>query len=166
MYVGGTARSDEPAWEIQPAIALPYARHGRRFIAFLIDLALGLVSLVLVVAALGLVTGLVFPSTDTEDIRLYQLWSANEVAGNWILVIFTYIAYFVVPEARSGATLGKRLLHLRVVTESGGPIDWSASLLRNLLRPIDVLGGFLFALPSSRRQRLGDRAANTVVVRK
>ena len=48
------------------------------------------------------------------------------------------LAYFIVLEATWGATLGKLATNLRVVTESdGGPIDWSASVIRNLLRLID-----------------------------
>jgi uncharacterized RDD family membrane protein YckC len=115
----------------------------------------------LVIGALGFVVGLFGYST--EDVGLFQLWRANLAAGFWILGIFTYVLYFIVPEARSGATLGKRLLRLRVVSEAGNRIDWTASVLRNLIRPIDAFGGFLFAL-GARRQRLGDRAANTVVV--
>src|ERR1700674_1249729 len=39
-----------------------------------------------------------------------------------------------------GATLGKLATNLRVVRENdGGPIDWSASIIRNVLRLIDGL---------------------------
>jgi uncharacterized RDD family membrane protein YckC len=162
MYAGDGAHRDEPASEGQSFVALPYAGLLRRLLAFLIDLVLGLISSVLVIGALGFVVGLFGYST--EDIGLFWLWRANLAAGFWILGIFTYVLYFVVPEARSGATLGKRLLRLRVVTESGHPIDWTASILRNLIRPIDAVGGFVFAL-GARHQRLGDRAANTVVLR-
>lgn len=87
------------------------------------------------------------------------------------LFFLVAIAYYVVLETTQGATLGKMAMGLRVVRlDSGGPIDWKASIIRNLLRVID---GFFFYLVgalcvwfSKNRQRLGDMAAKTVVVRK
>ena len=62
------------------------------------------------------------------------------------------------------------MLRARVVTEYGAPIGFADSVTRNLLRIVDflpmlyLLGGIL-AIASERSQRLGDRAAGTVVVR-
>jgi uncharacterized RDD family membrane protein YckC len=148
--------------EPEPILKLLYAGLSRRLLAFALDLVFGLVAVVLVMGAFGFLIGVV--SFDFEEVSVIESWRANPAAGIWLFVIFTYVLYFVVPEARSGATLGKRLLRLRVATESGHPIDWTASVIRNLIRPIDALGGFVFAL-GARRQRLGDRAANTVVLR-
>jgi uncharacterized RDD family membrane protein YckC len=68
-----------------------------------------------------------------------------------------------------GQTPGKRLLGLRVVTDDGGAVGWTACLLRNLLRPVDFFPAAYgvglvcqFLLPRSKR--LGDLAAGTVVV--
>jgi uncharacterized RDD family membrane protein YckC len=69
-----------------------------------------------------------------------------------------------------GATLGKMLLRLRVVKTDGTPISRSESIIRNLLRIIDglfyYLVGAILIWNSPLRQRLGDRAAKTVVVRR
>lgn len=79
------------------------------------------------------------------------------------------LAYYVVLEAMSGATIGKKVVGIRVVDEDGSPIAWRASLVRNLLRLVDglffYLVGALFASRSPRGQRIGDRAARTLVVR-
>jgi len=68
-----------------------------------------------------------------------------------------------------GQTLGKKLLGIKVVKEDGSECDIGASLLRNLLRIIDGLFyyavGFIFMASSDKRQRIGDKLANTVVVR-
>jgi len=76
--------------------------------------------------------------------------------------------YFVVLEATTGATLGKMALGMRVVKEDGSPCDWKASLIRNLLRVIDGLFGYLLGAiliwTSDKTQRLGDRVAKTVVI--
>jgi uncharacterized RDD family membrane protein YckC len=81
------------------------------------------------------------------------------------------LAYFIVPEAIWGATLGKLATNIRVVRESdGGPISWRASIVRNVLRPIDglvlYLVGFIAICVSQKRQRIGDKVAGTIVVRR
>ncbi|MDD5705514.1 MAG: RDD family protein [Kiritimatiellae bacterium] len=69
-----------------------------------------------------------------------------------------------------GQTLGKRLLGLRVMDARGLPLRLPQVVLRNLLRAVDslpilyVVGGFA-AWCSRHGQRLGDLAADTIVVR-
>ena len=80
------------------------------------------------------------------------------------------LGYYIVLEALYGATLGKRLIGLKVVKIDGdAPIDWQASIVRNVLRIVD---GFIFylvaaiaVLASKEKQRIGDMVARTVVVR-
>ncbi|WP_158056255.1 RDD family protein [Halorussus halophilus] len=68
-----------------------------------------------------------------------------------------------------GYTVGKKLFGIKVVKEDGRPCSYGASFGRNLLRIIDGMFyfavGFIFMAMSDERQRLGDRVANTVVVR-
>jgi uncharacterized RDD family membrane protein YckC len=69
-----------------------------------------------------------------------------------------------------GQTIGKRLLRLRVVDAHGLKVQFSQIVIRNLLRPIDMLPAFymvggIACLVTRKCQRLGDVAANTVVVR-
>jgi uncharacterized RDD family membrane protein YckC len=69
-----------------------------------------------------------------------------------------------------GQTLGKRMMRLRVVDAQGLRLQFSQVVIRNLLRVADMLplfylvGGIACAV-SRRAQRLGDLAANTIVVR-
>jgi uncharacterized RDD family membrane protein YckC len=78
--------------------------------------------------------------------------------------------YYVASEAMYGATLGKMLLGLKVVKTDGSPIGWQASLIRNVLRIVDgffvYLIGIILVMTSPTKQRLGDRVAGTVVVRR
>ena len=72
-------------------------------------------------------------------------------------------------EATLGASLGKMALGLRVVKMDGSPIGWKESIIRNLLLFIDeglIVVGAIFIWSSPQRQRLGDRAAGTIVVRR
>ena len=70
-----------------------------------------------------------------------------------------------------GQTVGKRVLRLRVMDVHGLRLKFGQVVIRNLLRPVDMqpiffyLVGGLASLINERGQRLGDLAANTVVVR-
>jgi uncharacterized RDD family membrane protein YckC len=69
-----------------------------------------------------------------------------------------------------GQTVGKRLLRLRVVDLEGMRLQPSQVVVRNLLRAVDFLPAFyvvggLACLLNRHAQRLGDIAANTVVIR-
>jgi uncharacterized RDD family membrane protein YckC len=79
------------------------------------------------------------------------------------------LSYFWLCEGLFGATLGKALAGIQVRKEGGSRCGLGASLVRNLLRVIDGFGlylfGFIVALFSNLRQRLGDQAAGTIVVK-
>jgi len=69
-----------------------------------------------------------------------------------------------------GQTVGKKLFRLRVVDAEGMRLQFDQIVTRNLLRAVDMLPAFYFiggaACWFSRKcQRLGDIAANTVVIR-
>jgi len=69
-----------------------------------------------------------------------------------------------------GQTVGKRLLRLRVADARGLRLEPAQVIVRNLLRAIDLLPALYFVGGAAcffgrRRQRLGDLAAGTVVVR-
>jgi uncharacterized RDD family membrane protein YckC len=92
--------------------------------------------------------------------------------GIWLMLdLFVTTSYFLIFETLfRGRTPGKRLTHLRVVSEGGSVLDWRQSLLRNLLRMVDSLPtgylvGVVAMLISPRVQRLGDLVAGTIVIR-
>jgi uncharacterized RDD family membrane protein YckC len=77
--------------------------------------------------------------------------------------------YHVLFELRGdGRTLGKRLLHLRVVDARGLPVGPAQSMVRNVVRVLDLMPagglGMLCALCDPAHRRLGDLAAGTIVV--
>ena len=103
--------------------------------------------------------------------------SANNTPGLAALAIFVVIAflmmfgYFIFFEVKSsGRTPGKRALGLRVIRTSGQPVTFGASAIRNILRLIDMLPtayfvGGVCVLATKRNQRLGDMAADTIVIK-
>lgn len=79
----------------------------------------------------------------------------------WYMVLFEVL--------NQGRSPGKQIMGLRVVQDDGRPIGWSASLIRNLLRFVDMLPfGYAFGAISCLQhpafKRLGDLAAGTLVV--
>ena len=91
--------------------------------------------------------------------------------GPTLIGVVLCLAYFILLEGMWGATLGKLATNLRVVREvDGEAIDWSAAIIRNLFRLIDglvlYLLGFIVICVTSKRQRIGDLVAGTVVVRR
>lgn len=133
-----------------------------RFVAVLLDA-------VMVFFPLGIVVGLMTGGGYAERGQGYANAGIN-VGGNafWLLLSLG-LGYYIVCEAATGATLGKRMVGIRVVDENGDRVTLGAAVVRNILRLVDALFfylvGFLFALTSTRGQRLGDRAAHTIVVR-
>ncbi|APV48643.1 hypothetical protein BWI17_02445 [Betaproteobacteria bacterium GR16-43] len=81
------------------------------------------------------------------------------------------IAYFIVMEALKGQTIGKMALGIKVVKKDGSPISWQESIIRNILRIVDALPflyliGIILIAVTANKQRVGDMAAGTLVVKK
>jgi len=96
-----------------------------------------------------------------------------DVAAAAALILFfaCSIGYGILTEwYYRGQSVGKKVLRLRVVDADGLRLQFSQIVIRNLLRFIDQLPllylvGGVACLVNRRSQRLGDVAANTVVVR-
>lgn len=78
-----------------------------------------------------------------------------------------YLAYVAILDGYLGHTIGKALFGIRVVGEEDGrpPGPWRAALRASTFLFVDMFIGVFVMLGSPRRQRLGDLAANTLVVR-
>ncbi len=107
-----------------------------------------------------------------QVLMLLSVVSADLATAAYILSYFVVsVGYGVLLEWRfRGQTLGKRLLRLRVMDAEGLNLSFSQVVIRNLLRFADMLPAFYLVggvacLVSRRSQRLGDIAANTMVVR-
>jgi uncharacterized RDD family membrane protein YckC len=133
-----------------------YVSVGRRFVALLIDF---------------IIIGLV--SAPFSDYRYENgTVSFHSQGTGFLLTQVGWILYFVIMEGAFGATVGKFALGIRVVKLDGSKVDWGSAIVRTVLRIIDgfpyiipYLVGAILVWSSPMRQRLGDRAANTVVVR-
>jgi uncharacterized RDD family membrane protein YckC len=100
--------------------------------------------------------------------------AANWVADLPVVASIAYglfvVGYYVLLEGFLGQILGKMAMGIKVVAEATGQTPGiAAAAIRTLLRLIDSLLGyavaFITVLASAKRQRLGDMAARTLVVR-
>lgn len=141
---------------------------GSRFLAVSVDLLIQttvLLAIFLGILALGM-HGL--PKNAPPVGKVVE---SLAVAIILIVVFLIFFAYFIAFETLwNGQTPGKKLLGIRVVRDGGYPVDVTSSLIRNLIRVIELALGFyavsaISTLISRENKRLGDFAAGTIVVR-
>jgi uncharacterized RDD family membrane protein YckC len=139
-------------------LSLTLAGVGSRFVAALAD---GILQYATIIAASAVLFG-------TDGFGAGENVASAVFAIVFFVVLFVYDVAFEV--LASGRTLGKRWNGLRVVRVGGQPIGFLSSVIRNLMRVIDILPGFYLVgmtsvLLTRKNQRLGDIVAGTVVVR-
>ena len=127
-----------------------------RFFAWFIDQ----LCIQVVMSILGLAMGLIGMISFQFAFAFYVI--------EWFVVGIGYGIFF--EWSWRGQTIGKRLLRLRVVDVEGMRLQFNQIVVRNLLRFVDQLPAFYFlggvtCWLNSKCQRLGDIAANTVVIR-
>lgn len=134
-------------------LSLPVAGVVSRSLAFLIDLLIrfGIIYVIAQIAALmgNFGDGLIY-------ITIFLV--------EWFYPVLLEVFY-------NGQTFGKKTMGIMVINDDGTPINWSSSIVRNLMRFADFLPffygfGVLSMLYSRDFKRLGDFAAGTLVVHK
>jgi uncharacterized RDD family membrane protein YckC len=134
---------------------------GSRFLAALVDTTIIALLLTAVYALIGFAF---FRNTDSSSNSfLIALLSLISFAFFW--------GYYIFFEMRwNGSSPGKRLVGIRVIRGDGTPITLAESVIRNLIRLVDFLPalyglGLVTMFIDGKARRLGDLAANTLVVR-
>lgn len=158
-----------------PANPGSYASWGKRVGAYLLD------QLWLALLSIPCLIGLVLILTDIEE---KPFAAEDELALQWkdgapALGFALFAAGIVLPlvfalwnwgwrQGRRGSTVGKSMLHIKVVNETTGhPVGFGMSLLRQIVHTLDgsLLGlGYLWPLWDAKRQTFADKIMTTVVV--
>lgn len=140
------------------ALGDPKAAVGRRIVAGILDL------LVLSVLAFALASLFGGATAGGGEVGI-QL-----TGGPAVLMFALGFGYYIAFEGLRGQTPGKMVLGIRVISADGARASWGAIVIRTLLRIVDgfffYLVGLIVMLATSRKQRVGDLAAKTIVVRK
>lgn len=135
---------------------IPLAGAGARMVALVVDL---LAILAMESAVLSALTAFAPLAPDAIGGVVTLLYFGMSTGYGMVLEIWW-----------NGQTLGKRLLGLRVMDQRARPARPGQMIVRNLLRPVDALPalyllGAVVCWGTRHRQRVGDWAAGTVVVR-
>jgi uncharacterized RDD family membrane protein YckC len=147
----------------QIALELPLAGIGSRFLALAID--------TLIQTVVYLITAIIFIFTMPLGSSVFMFLPKLLGPALAIFILFAvYWGYFAFFEAIwSGQTPGKRYAGIRVIKESGRPINAFEAVGRNLMRAVDGLPGvygvgLVCMMCNQQSRRLGDFVAGTVVV--
>jgi len=151
----------------QTALEFPLAGVGSRFLAIAADTAIQII----VGFFLLIVLAIVIPALSVFG-GLGPQWAIALLIFAGFLLNSGYYAFF--EAIWNGQTPGKRLLGIRVIQWRGTAISFYQAAVRNLLRVVDSMPwlllfgfyglGFAVAACNRRQRRLGDFAANTLVV--
>lgn len=143
------------------------AGFGIRLLARLIDIILSL-GVGVVGGVLGGVTLAILEAAGAVSPGWENRLQGNS-AATFALSLLGGFLYQSVTEGIHGASFGKLLCGLRVLSLDGRPCRFGPALLRNLAYYLDALFfgliGYLSMKESALNQRYGDRWARTVVVR-
>lgn len=147
-------------------LRLPLAGFGPRALAWLVDsFIMGFGIFILIMLAIFAFWGSIFSSSPAATGTIFFFIAIILIA------VLSPVFYFVIFESLwNGQTPGKRWLGIRVVRRGGLPLTFTQVLVRNLLRIIDLLPsngmiGLVSFFATRYQQRLGDLAADTVVIR-
>jgi uncharacterized RDD family membrane protein YckC len=134
---------------------------GSRFMAVFLDMLIQLVGFLLLIFL-----SFLWASSGFWNYRRSIWWNAIVT----LVVFCIYWVYYALFEALwKGQTPGKRWAGIRVIKETGRPINAFEAIARNLVRVIDFFPGFygvgvLTMLLNAKNRRLGDYVAGTIVV--
>ena len=141
---------------------LHYVGLGRRAVAIILDS-------VLLMSAYFVLGFLIGATTGGQTAGGFSL-TGGPAFLLFGLTLIIGLGYFIYFEGVRGSTPGKQLVGLKVVMADGTPCTTAAATVRTVLRIVDgfffYLVGALFVATSGTKQRLGDRIADTVVVRR
>jgi uncharacterized RDD family membrane protein YckC len=147
----------------QIALELPLAGIGSRFLALAID--------TLIQTVVYLITAFIFIFTLPVGSSVLTFLPRLLGPALAVFILFAvYWGYFAFFETIwKGQTPGKRYAGIRVIKESGRPINAFEAIGRNLMRAVDGLPGIygvgvICMMCNQQSRRLGDFVAGTVVV--
>ena len=146
----------------QIPLEFPLAGIGSRFLAIAVDTLIQVLGFLLIV----FIAEILLPTAARFTPRAWT-WAA---AIFFLCAFVLYSGYYALFETFwNGQTPGKRLVRLRVISDSGRPVTVYEAVVRNLLRIVDqfpglYVVGIISVFLTARNKRVGDIVAGTVVV--
>jgi uncharacterized RDD family membrane protein YckC len=129
------------------AIPVTLASRGSRLGALIVDFLILIVGLFAFQLIISLIAGGLIEELGTSNSQ--DISSAGEFLFVLLILVFFFVryGYFLALElGPRGATLGKRLVGIRVAARGGGRLTPEAVIARNLLRDIEIFMPIVFLL--------------------
>ena len=132
------------------------AKWTDRFLAWLIDF--------IIVSIIS--TSIIFTSFGAIDYELEEdvFWAEST---QYIPTSILFFVYWTILEYKTGQTIGKKILNLKVVNIDGEKPDLKGTMIssfgKSFLLPIDVILGWF--LTNAKRQRVFNKLGDTLIVK-
>lgn len=142
----------------EPPTQLTIARWSDRFFAWIIDY-------VIVSAAAFAVYFAIFSASNFERIIGGDFEYSRTI--EWAPISLVFFMYWLILEAKTGQSIGKMALHLKITNLRGQKADTKSiaisSFGKAFLLPIDVILGRIFT--NKKRQRIFNRLGKTIIIK-
>ena len=132
------------------------AKWSDRFVAWLIDF-------IIISAISAAIVGAVFGVTNFE-------WNENTMfseSTSFMPASLLFFSYWIISEYKGGQSIGKKILHLKVINIDGKPAPLLGVIIssfgKSFLLPFDVILGWI--LTNENRQRIFNKLGDTLVVK-
>jgi len=132
------------------------AKWTDRFVAWLIDF--------IIISAISTSIIFVLFGTIYYEYEWEGFWAES---STYIPTSIIFFGYWVILEYKTGQTIGKKILNLKVVNVSGNKVNLKGILIssfgKSFLLPVDVILGWI--LTNEKRQRMFNKLGDTIVVK-
>ncbi len=149
--------SDSESDDSSKSTEIIIARWTDRFFAWLIDY--------IIVSAVAFTIYLAIFSANFDQVMSGDFENSNSFEYGTISIVF--FLYWLILESRTGQSIGKMALHLKITNLKGEKADIKgiaiSSFGKAFLLPIDVIVGRLFT--NQNRQRIFNRLGKTIVIK-
>jgi uncharacterized RDD family membrane protein YckC len=141
-----------------------FAGFWLRLVAVIIDLVIINVAFIIPMFAIGYLIGIAMVGSATES----ELGVVAGVAGQLLSIMTNWLYHAMMESSKYQATLGKKILGLRVVNLQGEKIDFGQATGRHFGKVLSLLTlsiGHVMMGWTKKKQGLHDKMANCLVVR-
>lgn len=135
---------------------LVIAKWSDRFIAWLIDF--------LIISSVStMIFALIYGTYSLE-------WSEAMIfseATSYLPTSIVFFGYWVILEYKTGQSIGKKIVHLKIVDLEGKPPSFTGVVIssfgKSFLLPIDMILGVIFT--NQKRQRIFNKISDTIIIK-
>jgi len=135
---------------------LVIAKWSDRFIAWLIDF--------LIISSVStMIFALIYGTYSLE-------WSEAMIfseATSYLPTSIVFFGYWVILEYKTGQSIGKKIVHLKIVDLEGKPPSFTGVVIssfgKSFLLPIDMILGLIFT--NQKRQRIFNKISDTIIIK-